>query len=481
MKTKFLAIGLLGLLLLARPALVQAQFSYTTNPDGITINITGYSGTPAVGPVDIPTKINDLTVVSIGDGAFAGSILNYPLLVIVPDNCPTSVTIPGSVASIGEEAFWDCDRLTNVTISGSVTGIGEEAFADCASLTAITVDASNSVYSSLNGVLFDKGQFTLLECPGGLVGSYTIPGSVTNIADWAFYSCTSLSNVTIPGSVTSIGEEAFYYCTNLRSVTIPGSVNNTRDYAFVACTGLTNATMANGVTSIGDYEFSACSSLATITIPGTVTNMGDGAFNGCGNLTSVTIPGGVTSIGVSEFSECWSLTNVTIPRSVTSIGAQAFLHCITLTSVTIPASVTNFDNMAFYACYDLKSVYFQGNAPVVGSLEFSYDTDVTVYYLPGTSGWSEFSAETGVPVVLWNPLIQSSGVNFGISNNNFGFNITGTANIPIVVEASTDLANSVWTPLRTLTLTNGSVYFSEPLQTNSSGRFFRISSPSDPL
>jgi hypothetical protein len=79
--------------------------------------------------------------------------------------------------------------------------------------------------------------------------------------------------------------------------------------------------------------------------------------------------------------------------------------------------------------------------------------------------------------VLWNPLIKASGSSFGISNNQFGFNITGTTNIPIVVEACTNLASPVWTPLQTLTLTNGLFYFSDPQWTNYPGRFYRISSP----
>jgi len=117
---------------------------------------------------------------------------------------------------------------------------------------------------------------------------------------------------------------------------------------------------------------------------------------------------------------------------------------------------------------------FKGNAPIVDQ-PFYADTNATIYYLPGTTGWSNTFAF--VPTVLWNPLIQASGANFGVQNNRFGFNITGTANIPVVVEACTKLTNPVWTPLQTLTLTNGLFYFSEPVQTNSSGRYYRISSP----
>ena len=79
--------------------------------------------------------------------------------------------------------------------------------------------------------------------------------------------------------------------------------------------------------------------------------------------------------------------------------------------------------------------------------------------------------------MLWKVAIQTNSASFGVASNSFGFNITGTTNVPIVVEACTNLANAMWTPLLTLTLTNGLFYFSEPLQTNNTGRYYRISSP----
>jgi hypothetical protein len=93
------------------------------------------------------------------------------------------------------------------------------------------VDPNNPAYSSMNGVLFDKGQTTLIAYPGGLAGNYTIPDSVTSIGDSAFYYCTKLTSVTIGNSVTSIGDYAFYYC-RLTSVTIPDSVTSIGDSAF---------------------------------------------------------------------------------------------------------------------------------------------------------------------------------------------------------------------------------------------------------
>jgi hypothetical protein len=80
-------------------------------------------------------------------------------------------------------------------------------------------------------------------------------------------------------------------------------------------------------------------------------------------------------------------------------------------------------------------------------------------------------------VALWNPVIQTAGGRYGISSNQFGFNITGTANIPVAVEACTNLTSPVWMPLTNVTLTNGSIYFSDRQWTNCSERFYRICFP----
>ena len=150
---------------LALPALMQAQFTFTTKNGAITI--TGYNTAAGLNMV-IPAMTNGYPVTSIGDHAF-----NFTGI--------TNVTIPNSVTSIWNCAFDCCTSLTSVTIPNGVTRIGDQVFYDCTRLTSITVDASNSAYSSMNGVLFDKAQATLLQFPGGLGGSYTIPNSVTSI------------------------------------------------------------------------------------------------------------------------------------------------------------------------------------------------------------------------------------------------------------------------------------------------------------
>ena len=236
--------------------------------------------------------------------------------------------------------------------------------------------------------------------------------------------------------------------------------------------------MTNGypVACIQGYALSNCP-FTSVWIPNSVTNIGEGAFASCPFLTNVTLPNSVTSIADSLFAHCPSLTGVTIPRGITSIGLYAFAVCSSLSNVTIPASVTNIGQYAFQSCTGLRGVYCQGNAPSAYYNVFYDDNYVTVYYLPGTTGWDKWVSPP--PAVLWDPLMQANGPGFGVHTNQFGFNITSRTNLPlpIVVEACTNLTSASWTALQTCTLTNGSIYFSDAAWTNYPCRFYRIRSP----
>jgi hypothetical protein len=510
-------------LLFMVPSPVRAQFNYATN-DG-TITITSYTGSG--GDVAIPDTINGLPVTSIGMNAFYNQA------------SVTSVAIPNSVTQVGQQAFVSCSGLTNVVIGSGVTNFGYQAFTYCSSLQAFTVDALNPVYTSEAGVLFANNRTTLVQYPAGKGGSYVIPTGVTNIGFQAFVGSAGLSGVVIPNTVTSIEGQAFYSCTSLTTIAIPDSVTNSVYQAFLFCSSLTNATVGSGVTSL-DGTFSDCPSLASITIgesvtnlggtfvrctgltsvtiPSSVTIIGDMAFAGCTGLTSVNIPMGAISLGDSAFGNCigltgltipssithigdWTfsragLTSLTIPNNVTNIGSYAFYYCQSLTSITIPNSITdvgdsafaysgltrvmlgdsvaNIQSYAFYYCTNLTAAYFGGNAPSLGSGVFDNDDHATIYHLPGTTGWS--STLGGRPTVPWNPQVQTNAGSFGMRTNQFGFNIAGTSNLVIVVEACTDLSQPVWQSVQTNKLTSGSAYFNDPQSMNYPARFYRLRS-----
>ena len=161
-----------------------------------TGTITKYVESDTV--VVIPSKINGVTVETIGHGAFEKSAV-------------TSVTIPDSVTAILDRAFANCYQLTNISIPNSVTSIGFSAFEHCTSLKSITLPSS---LNSISEALFsDCSQLTTIH----------IPDSVLSIQDYAFGNCTRLETIRIPVSVTSIGNLAFACCPNSMTVTYSGS------------------------------------------------------------------------------------------------------------------------------------------------------------------------------------------------------------------------------------------------------------------
>jgi hypothetical protein len=298
---------------------------------------------------------------------------------------------------------------------------------------------------------------------------------VTTIGTNAFENCTWVASVTVPWSVTNIEDYAFAGCSWLTNVTILGNLTTIGNSAFQECARLTNFAIPGTVTSIGDSAFEECGSLSSITIPDSVTSLGQMAFMLCSDAGSITIGNGVTTIGFAPFAGCYALTNVTIPTSVTIIENAAFQQCSSLGSLTIPASVTVIGGYQFNGS-GLTNLYFYGNAPAADSTLY-VSGNLTVYYLPGTTGWGAFSTNTGLNVVMWNPMIQTGDGRFGFTNNQFGFNITGTNNFTVVVEVCTNLARPVWTPLATNTLVNGLFYFSEPVRANGAGRFYGLGLP----
>lgn len=287
------------------------------------------------------------------DGTNTGTQINYPanefpayafynpaLLSYKPSL--TMVTLPPTITSIGELAFYYCWNLTSISIPAKVKSIGEYAFYGCYALNSFSVNSSNTRYSSSNGVLFNKTQDTLFVCPNAKTGSYAIPATVKHIANSAFENCYNLTTVTLPTSLISTGTYAFAYCSGISG----------------------NLTIPNGVTSLGDGSFYGCYNLTgTITIPASLTNLGIYCFLECNNLKSFTVNAANPDYAASNdvlYSKNLDTLFIcpgaktgtsTIPNSVKLIGSHAFYKCSKLTgTITIPQLTDYIGYYAFYGC-----------------------------------------------------------------------------------------------------------------------------------
>lgn len=168
-----------------------------------------------------------------------------------------------------------------------------------------------------------------------LVGDLVLPddGTITEIPDIAFASCTLLTGIKLPSSITNIGIGAFAACNILTSITIPEGVTSIGDRAFYGCSGLVSVVILEGVTSIGEQAFDWCSGLTNITLPDSLTSIGKLAFRYCG-ITSIAIPSNVTSIGNSAFAFCEKLGIMTFEGTTAEWNAigvdpgSAFYHTL---------------------------------------------------------------------------------------------------------------------------------------------------------
>lgn len=161
-------------------------------------------------------------------------------------------------------------------------------------------------------------------------------------------------------TVTKIGMGAFNNVRNtLTEVTLPPTLDEIEDSAFFKCSSLTEITIPEGVTKIGTNAFYGCSQLTSITIPSTIKNM-DAAFPSNPRLSQVTLTNGIYRISSSAFKDCTGLTEIKVPTSVYEICSDAFNGCTGLTSVTLEKGINIINRNAFKDCTELNDVKYNG-------------------------------------------------------------------------------------------------------------------------
>lgn len=230
------------------------QNCYSLNTIAIPSGVTGiseraFNECPNLKEINVSTENDKFTS---QDGILYFNYLNQKkALWRYPEGKSGEYSIPDSVISVNNYAFYNCDTLANVTIPSSVNSIGNAAFSGCEELTDIAV-----------------------------------PDSVQKLGDFVFSGCTALATAALPDSVTTIGSDTFNGCTSLKEVTLPSNTNIT-NRMFYQCSSLENIVIPNSVKKIGAYAFTGCAALKNVTLSSNITYIADNAFNKCGNLKIV--------------------------------------------------------------------------------------------------------------------------------------------------------------------------------------------------
>lgn len=310
---------------------------------------------------------------------------------------------------VGEKAFQSCTDLQTITLPARLSEFTVDIFTSCSALKYINVTGTGGQYSSNDGILCSADGATIVYCPIGREGVYTIPEGVLNVADSAFKGCKYITEIVIPGYVQNIGKDAFKECKGLKKITFEGQADDSPltigEGAFYNCTdtsaetGPTEITLPANLVSLEKNAFGSNKYLTKVIMNtneaaalamnafGTtaassvfyVTDLYLGenvdAFDIAGvfgdKLTNVTVAEGNTNLATdkdgvlfnNDYTEILYYPTArqgdyVIPDTVTSIGARVFKGKLGLTSITIPKTMTYIGEEAFYGCTKITVLNF---------------------------------------------------------------------------------------------------------------------------
>lgn len=292
-----------------------------TLPNTVTkINDDALKGNKKIVSVTIPGSVKD-----IGNNAFQGCPNLEEIIFTNPDKASNTLIIRVS-------AFQDCPKLTKCEIPARAYQVVGNIFKGCTSLKEVKVNDNNPYYFTKDGVLFGPAlvnykpqyddAYALQSYPAGRQGAYTIPSSVNGkeidqVWTSGFEGAASLTDISIPDSIGRLGTAAFEG-TGLTHVTIPDTVHQVDPAVFQNCTKLVSVKLPAGLAEIDQYMFANCISLQHVDMPDTITKINIYAFHNCTSLTSLALPKGLTSLSVGCFEKCYNLQHVVVPPSVIS-------------------------------------------------------------------------------------------------------------------------------------------------------------------
>jgi hypothetical protein len=220
-----------------------------------------------------------------------------------------------------------------------------------------------------------------------LSSDIVLPARTQSIGKQAFYAL-SASVVTLNEGLEVIDDEAFSTA-KMTSITIPSTVKEIHEKAFYNCLLLNSLSFAETADKtkavnleIGTSSFESCTLIKTVVLPERLQYIPEAMFKSCSELVSVTVPttvgntGSERGVGASAFYGCKKLETVNFTK-LSEIYTEEELEKIMDEGTYKPLS---FGKTAFYNCLALKSLELPNR---ISNLDFDYD--VFEFYLPSAS------------------------------------------------------------------------------------------------
>ena len=431
--------------------------TYSNDPDNpVNIGAISVSGEGADGSPSYLLLPNGTYGVTAGNAKYLDKIViaetynGKPVSTILPDAFNgaynlTSISIPNSITTVGDNAFANCDKLA-LTEVDDVCYLGNESNPYVVLVGTSDPTISQCMVKETTKAICSNAFY---ECTN--LKTITIPNSVTSIGEKAFYNCKLITEINIPAGNTYIGPETFYGCASLKKITIPASVSTLGVSAFQDCKSLETVTFEKDslLWGIPNKVFSGCEKLKSINIPKNVAFIGDnkavsnldGTFSGCKALTNITFEEGsvLTQIGNHAFDACGKLTSITLPATLKEIGVQAF-RIAGLTEIVIPEGVTRIHAQTFTYCGSLKKVTFGSKLNTIESKAFQGCVALNNVILPESLKLIELGAFSGCSA-LKSVVFKKTDGWYSVHKNNGEYKAIAKATLSNVATAASTLTD----------------------------------------
>ena len=321
---------------------IPASISFNVNEEGVLTSVEGIS--EINNEVVIPSRVNDIDVIEIGNEVFADNLFIKKLV------------IPESVKSLGNKMCYGAKNLEEVVLPNNITVIPDYAFENCSSLTNINIPTS---LVQIRANAFSQTALKEFIAPESLkeIWLYAFKDAkelrnvelknVTEIGDMVFENCEKLESIVIPETLEEIGASVFGGCSSLQDIDLPNkplALDHNTFYGSAYYEDKSN--WENGVLYVDNYLLAINSDFLNLSEyevkEGTIAIASNAFLNNAKNLTKITLPEGLKLIGDKAFSSLYKLESVNIPSSVDTIGYNAFA------STGIYKNSTNWSDNGLY-------------------------------------------------------------------------------------------------------------------------------------